>query len=114
MKKTLRVVEGLLLAALSFMPTVLPAIAFAQNDEDKSVKQDVKDAGHSTKEAAKKTGSNIKKGRKQLSDENSGYRRQSRGENETVSALPELPQGGDSHEAKHQGQSKRQVPRSER
>jgi hypothetical protein len=65
-KKTLRVVGGLLLAALSFMPAVLPTIAFAQNDDDKSVKQDVKGAGQSTKEATKKTGSNIKKGTKKV------------------------------------------------
>jgi len=66
MKQSLRVVFGLLLVALSFMPAVLPTTAFAQNDDDKSVKQDVKDAGHSTKEAAKKTGSKVKKGTKKV------------------------------------------------
>jgi hypothetical protein len=65
MKKSLRVVEGVLFAALSFTPAVLPTITFAQTD-DKSVKQDVKDAGHSTKEATKKTGRKIKKGTKKV------------------------------------------------
>ena len=67
MNKSLRVVVfSLLLAALSFMPAVLPTSAFAQNDDDKSVKQNVKDAGHSTKEATKKTGSKVKKGTKKV------------------------------------------------
>ena len=64
MKKSLRVVEGVLFVALSFMPAILPTITFAQ--EDKSVKQDVKDAGHSTKEATKKTGRKIKSGTKKV------------------------------------------------
>ena len=54
MKKSLRVVEGVLLVTLSFMPAILPTITFAQ--ADKSATQDVKDAGHSTKEATKKNG----------------------------------------------------------
>jgi hypothetical protein len=67
MKKSLRVVKGVFLVALSCMTGVLPAITFAQtHDDDKSVKQDVKDAGHSTKEATKKTGSNVKKGTKKV------------------------------------------------
>jgi hypothetical protein len=48
-------VEGVLFVALSLTPAVLPTITFAQTqDDDKSVKQGVKDAGHSTKEATKK------------------------------------------------------------
>jgi hypothetical protein len=67
MKKSLRVVEGVLFVALSFIPAVLPTITFAQtHDDDKSVKQDLKDAGHSTKEATKKTGSKIKRGTKKV------------------------------------------------
>jgi hypothetical protein len=66
MKKSLRVAEGVLLAVLSVMPTVLPTLSYAQNDDDKSVKQDIKDAGHSTKEATKKTGSKAKKGTKKV------------------------------------------------
>jgi hypothetical protein len=64
MKKSLRVVEGVLFVALSFMPAVLPTITFAQTD--KSVTQDVKDAGHSTKEATKKTGRKVKNGTKKV------------------------------------------------
>jgi hypothetical protein len=66
MKKSLRVAKGVFLAVLSFMPTVWPTLAFAQNDADKSVKQDIKDAGHSTKEATKKTASKVKKGTKKV------------------------------------------------
>jgi hypothetical protein len=66
MKRSLRVVGCLLLVALSFLPAVLSTNAFAQNEDDKSVKQDVKDAGHSTKEATKKTGSKVKKGTKKV------------------------------------------------
>jgi hypothetical protein len=67
MKKSLCVVKGVFLVALSCMTGVVPAITFAQTqDNDKSVKQDVKDAGYSTKEATKKTGSNIKKGTKKV------------------------------------------------
>jgi hypothetical protein len=61
MKKSLRVVEGVLFVALSFMPAILPTITFAQ-----SVKQDVKDAGHSTKEATKKTAGKVKRGTKKV------------------------------------------------
>ena len=66
MKRSLHVVFSLLLVGLSFMSAVLPTSASAQNDDDKSVKQDVKDAGHSTKQATKKTGSNVKKGTKKV------------------------------------------------
>jgi hypothetical protein len=66
MKTFLRIVAGLFLVAISFVPAVLPTIAFAQSDDDKSVKQDVKDAGHSTKEASKKTGSKVKEGTKKV------------------------------------------------
>jgi len=67
MKKSLRVVEGALFVALSLTPAVLPTITFAQTqDDDKSVKQDVRDAGHSTKEATKTTGSKVKKGTKKV------------------------------------------------
>jgi hypothetical protein len=66
MKNSLRVVLGLFLVALSFVPVALPTTAFAQNEDDKSVKQDVKDAGHSTKEATKKTGRKVKKGTKEV------------------------------------------------
>jgi hypothetical protein len=66
MKKSPGVVLGLFLVALSFMPAVLPTTAFAQGEGDKSVKQDVKDAGHSTKEATKKTGRKIKRGTKNV------------------------------------------------
>jgi hypothetical protein len=66
MKKSLLVVEGVLLIALSCIPAVLPANVLAQNQDDKSVKQDVKDAGHSTVKATTKTGSNIKKGTKKV------------------------------------------------
>jgi|HubBroStandDraft_4_1064222.scaffolds.fasta_scaffold53655_1 hypothetical protein len=59
MKKSLRVVEGVLFVALSFMPAILPTITFAQT-------QDVKDAGHSTKEATKKTGRKVKSGTKKV------------------------------------------------
>jgi hypothetical protein len=64
MKKSLRVVEGVLFVALSFMPAILPTITFAQTD--KSVTQDVKDAGHSTKEATKKTARKVKSGTKKV------------------------------------------------
>jgi hypothetical protein len=64
MKKSLHVVEGILFVALSFMPAVLPTITFAQTD--KSVTQDVKDAGHSTKEATKKAGRKVKSGTKKV------------------------------------------------
>jgi hypothetical protein len=64
MKRSLRVVEGVLFVTLSFMPAILPTITLAQTD--KSVKQDVKDAGHSTKEATKKTGSKVKNGTKKV------------------------------------------------
>jgi len=66
MKNSLRVVFGLLLVAFLFMRAALPTTAFAQNDDDKSVKQDVKDAGHSTKEATKKTGHKVKKGTEKI------------------------------------------------
>jgi hypothetical protein len=66
MNKSLRVVFGLLLVPLSFMSAVVPTSAFAQHDDDKSVKQDVKDAGHSTKEAGKKTGRKVKRGTKKV------------------------------------------------
>jgi hypothetical protein len=62
MRKSLRVVEGVLFVALSFMPAILPTITFAQ--ADKSATQDVQDAGHSTKEATKKTGRRVKSGTK--------------------------------------------------
>ena len=64
MKKSLRVVKSILFAVLSFAPGILPTIAFAQTDQ--SVKQDVKDAGHSTKEATKKTGHKVKSGTKKV------------------------------------------------
>lgn len=64
MKKLLRVVEGVLFVALSFMPAVLPTITYAQTD--KSATQDVKDAGHSTKEASKKTAHKVKSGTKKV------------------------------------------------
>jgi hypothetical protein len=53
MKKLLGVVIGALFVALLLIPAVLPSVTFAQ-DDDRGVKQDVKDAGHSTKEATKK------------------------------------------------------------
>jgi hypothetical protein len=68
MKKSLCVVHSLLFGALSLMPAVLPTTAFAQNDDDKSVKQDVKDAGHSTKEATKKTGNKVKRATKKVAN----------------------------------------------
>lgn len=53
--------------ALSCIPVALPANALAQTqDDDKSVKQDVKDARHSTKKATTKTGHDIKKGTKKV------------------------------------------------
>ena len=64
MRKSLRVVEGVLFVALAFMPAILPTITFAQ--ADKSATQDVKDAGHSTKEATKKTGRKAKSGTKKV------------------------------------------------
>jgi len=64
MKKSRSILEGLLFVALSFTPAILPTITFAQTD--KSVKQDVKDAGHSTKEATKKTGRKVKSGTKKV------------------------------------------------
>jgi hypothetical protein len=66
MNKLLRVVKGVLVVTLSFMPAVLPATNFAQSDDDKSVKQDVKDAAHSTKEATVKTGKKVKTGTKKV------------------------------------------------
>jgi hypothetical protein len=67
MKKSMCVLRGVFLVALSCMAGVLPATTFAHaQDNDKSVKQDVKDAGHSTKDATKKTGSSIKKGTKKV------------------------------------------------
>jgi len=66
-KRLLSVAQGVAFLALLFIPAILPTGTFAQNnDDDKSVKQDVKDAGHSTKEATKKTGSNIKQGTKKV------------------------------------------------
>ena len=64
MRKSLCVVEGVLFVALSFMPAILPTIAFAQTD--KSATQDVKDAGHATKEATKKTAHKVKNGTKKV------------------------------------------------
>ena len=69
MKRLLHVVEGVLFVTLSFVPAILPTITFAQ--ADKSVKQDVKDAGHSTKEATKKTGRKIKRGTKKVVNKSS-------------------------------------------
>jgi len=63
MKKSVRLVEGVLFVALAFMPAILPT-TFAQ--ADKSATQDVKDAGHSTKEATKKTGRKAKSGTKKV------------------------------------------------
>jgi hypothetical protein len=61
-KKILHVVKFVLLATLAMGPALVPAVSLAQDqDNDKSAKQDVKDAGHSTKKAVKKTGKNIKK-----------------------------------------------------
>jgi hypothetical protein len=69
-KSSPRTVKALLFVTLSMVPVIVPTIALAQtgqtNDDDKGVKQDAKDAGHSTKEATKKTGSNIKKGTKHV------------------------------------------------
>jgi hypothetical protein len=66
MKNSLRVVFSLFLAAFLLMPAALPATAFAQDDDHKSLKQDLKDVGHSTKEATKKTGHKVKKGTKRV------------------------------------------------
>jgi hypothetical protein len=61
MKTSLNIVKGILIAALCVTPVVVPA-GFAQDkDNDTSVKQDAKDAGHATKKAAKKTGHEVKK-----------------------------------------------------
>ena len=65
-RKSQHIVLGLLLAAFLFTPAVLPTTAFAQQDDDRSVKQNVKDAAHSTKEAAKKTGKKVKRGTKKV------------------------------------------------
>src|SRR5579872_4722536 len=65
MKRSLSIVEGVLFVALSLIPAVLPTVTFAQ-DDDKSVKQDVKDAGHSTKQATKKTAHKVKKDTKKV------------------------------------------------
>jgi hypothetical protein len=60
--ESLKIVKGILILALSMMPVALPVPGFAQDkDNDGSVKQDVKDAGHSTKKATKKTGHVVKK-----------------------------------------------------
>ena len=87
------------------MPAVLPTSAFAQDDDDKSVKQDVKDAGHSTKEATKKTGSKVKKGTKKVVNKSATKTADTADKvadkNETISVSHETTQGGDSHEAKH-------------
>ena len=66
MKKSLGLVYSILLVAVSLMPAVSPTIAFGQNDDDKGVKQDVREAGHSTKEATQKTVHKIKKGTKKI------------------------------------------------
>jgi len=64
MKKSRNIMEAVLFVALSFTPAILPTVTFAQTD--KSVKQDVKDAGRSTKEATKKTGRKVKSGTKKV------------------------------------------------
>ena len=61
--KTTLLGKAMLIGMLSVAPIVSSAMRPPQSD-DKSAKQDVKDAGHSTKDAAKKTGKNIKKGTK--------------------------------------------------
>lgn len=66
MKKLLRVVKGVLFVTLSFVPAVLPATTFAQSDDDKGVKQDVKDAAHSTKQASVKAAGKVKKETKKV------------------------------------------------
>jgi hypothetical protein len=66
MKKSLRITLGLLLAGLFFLPVVLPAVGLAQNDDDRSVKQDVKDVGHSAKVATKNTGHKVKRTTKKI------------------------------------------------
>jgi hypothetical protein len=66
MKNSLRVAFSLFLATFLFMPAVLPTTAFAQDDDHKSLKQDLKDVGHSTKEATIKTGHKVRKGTKKV------------------------------------------------
>jgi hypothetical protein len=63
MKRILTSASLLLLATGMFLFSSLPAAGQSQ-DDNKPVKQDVKDAGHSTKEAAKKTGKDVKNGTK--------------------------------------------------
>jgi hypothetical protein len=72
MKKLLRFGQVILFVTLSFMPAVLPATPFArsaqnaQSDDDKGVKQDVRDAAHSTKQATIKTGKKAKRETKKV------------------------------------------------
>jgi hypothetical protein len=68
MKRTLKVANAILLTVITIVSLSLSVAAIAQtgtsSDDNKPVKQDVKDAGHSTKEAAKKTGKDVKNGTK--------------------------------------------------
>jgi hypothetical protein len=65
MRRVLNLMSGIGLAMLMSVSVTLPA-AGQSTDDNKSVKQDVKDAGHSTKEAAKTTGTDVKKGTKKV------------------------------------------------
>jgi hypothetical protein len=59
--------KGILIAALAILPAALPVSALAQNNDDnKTVGRDIKDAGHATKEAGKKTGHETKKETKKV------------------------------------------------
>ena len=64
MKRVFAVVNAFLLLAVALSIFAGPTTAQQTQDDNKSVKQDVKDAGHSTKEATKKTGKDVKKGTK--------------------------------------------------
>jgi hypothetical protein len=67
MAKSTQLLKGILIVALSILPAALPVAARAQNNDDnKSVGRDVKDAGHATKEAGKKTGHETKKDTKKV------------------------------------------------
>jgi len=72
MTKSLTVVKGLLFVTLACAPARSPAAVAAQDNDNKSVKQDVKDAGGSTKSAFKKVGGKVKKDTKKVVNKAAG------------------------------------------
>ncbi len=74
MSKSLTVVKALLFATLACAPAVSPAAVTdaAQDNDNKTAKQDIKDAGGSTKSAFKKVGGKVKKGTKKVVNKAAG------------------------------------------